>query len=162
VQLRGEIDEVEAIVRRDLLTTANDLRAQLTLALREFETFTRSVQQVANEALSSSSNLTGIQIERIAQVAEEAANRIKRAFETNQLDGEGLRNVISRISTAAETISSRLETATLPTEVLEKQLASFGKELESLLERLHQIVDQIAAVPAKIRRRRRRWYWPFG
>src|SRR5258707_5158375 len=45
VQMRGDIDEVEDEVRRDLLSTSADLRAQLNITLAEFETFHTGVQQ---------------------------------------------------------------------------------------------------------------------
>jgi hypothetical protein len=45
-QMRTEIDEVEAAIRRDIIQASNDLRAQLSLSLRDFETFHKSVQQV--------------------------------------------------------------------------------------------------------------------
>jgi hypothetical protein len=39
VQMRGELDDVEERVRRDLLAASADLRSQLSLSLAEFETF---------------------------------------------------------------------------------------------------------------------------
>jgi hypothetical protein len=45
VQMRGEIDDVEERVRRDLVSASADLRAQLVIALRDFETFHTGVGQ---------------------------------------------------------------------------------------------------------------------
>lgn len=49
VQLRGEIDDIEDQVRRDLAATSADLRAQLSSSVRDFETFRTGLLQTLNE-----------------------------------------------------------------------------------------------------------------
>ena len=58
VQMRGDIDEVEDEVRKDLLSASADLRAQLSLSLAEFETFHAGVKQAADKAATQSDTLT--------------------------------------------------------------------------------------------------------
>lgn len=157
VQMRGELDEVEDRVRRDLAKAAADLRAELTQALREFETFRKAVAQSTEEMATQSTDAGKQQIERIANVAESAANRIHGAFDANRAQAQRLGQAVDTISSAAEQLSARLARMELPSERLETQIAAFGKNLEALLLRLAVTVDDVArrAVP------KRRWFWPF-
>jgi len=76
VQMRGDIDDVEDEVRRDLLSTSADLRAQLNMTLAEFETFHTGVQQAARKAAEQSTTAAQDAISNISRVANAAAENI--------------------------------------------------------------------------------------
>ena len=80
MQLRGDIDEVEDEVRRDLLNTSADLRAQLNITLAEFETFHTGVQQATRKAAEQSVTAAQDAISNISRVANAAADNIDKAF----------------------------------------------------------------------------------
>ena len=82
VQMRGDIDEVEDEVRRDLLGASADLRAQLSLTLAEFETFQTAVRQVAQAVAKDLLGSAQDAISSISRVANAAADNIDRAFRT--------------------------------------------------------------------------------
>lgn len=159
VQMRGEIDEVEAAVRRELLEASADLKAQLSLALREFETFHFGVKQAADESMSDSGRLVQAQVDNIGEVARAAAEQTKTMFDANRTQAEELSQIISDVSRTVQEISQNLTKMELPTGKFENQLSSLGDTLETMTARVEQLVEHMEKA-TKIRRRR--WWWPFG
>jgi methyl-accepting chemotaxis protein len=153
VQLRTELDEIEEGIRRDLLEASNDLKAQLSLALREFETFHTGVRQAMAESFSPAD------VPRIADVAQTAAQRIHETFNANLSYAKALSDQLSSIADSVESLTKRMNQAELPTERFLQQLNTFGSGIEQLLHRLSSAVEEIGRVARG--RRRRRWYWPF-
>ena len=154
-QMRTEIEEVEASIRRDLAEASNELKAQLSLSLRDFETFHKSVHQVATESLSRVESATSEQVSRVGDAAESAAAKIDAAFTTNEKHAQALTKTISNIITSVDELTKRLASVELPTQRIEKQLGSLGNELEGLLKRvsvsLDEMVQRLSAMklPAK-------------
>jgi hypothetical protein len=144
VQMRGELDDIEARVRRDLAAASADLRAQLVLCLREFETFRTGVFQASQENIQKSTAATAAQIETAAAESQRQA--------------ELMSQMLLRVNQALSELPlmTKLE---LPSERLERQIVSLAGRIESL-------VAQLEAVTGKVRshsgvRHRRRWYWLF-
>ncbi len=160
VQMRGEIDEVEATVRRDLLEASADLKAQLSLALREFETFQVGVRQAANEAASDSNKLVEAQIEGIRAVARVAAERTKEMFDAHQPQAQGLAELILGTAKLVKQISEDLRALELPTDKFEHQLSTISNSLESAVSRIHRIIQQME-VAVGLKRSGIRRFWPF-
>jgi hypothetical protein len=116
VQMRGELDDIEAKVRRDLAAASADLRAQLVLSLREFETFRTGLFQSSSEAMNrlaaetqesvrKSTAETATQIETAAQTSTEALNRLTaetREKVSNRRDYHADRNRSSNLHRSAE------------------------------------------------------------
>jgi hypothetical protein len=132
-QLRGDIDDVEERVRRDLVGASADLRAQLVLALREFETFHRGVMQATNEKLKEATERVEGRIEKIGDVAEAGIGRIREFGRAQESSFEKLDDVLDELA---------------------KTLA----DLPPLVLAMRNAVDVISK---STRRGRRRWYWPF-
>jgi hypothetical protein len=140
VQMRGELDEIETAMRRDLLETSNALRSQLGIALADFQTFHTAVRQATDESLGRT---------------HDHADRLDR--------------LVSRIADSVDGLTKRLDAAELPVKSWEKSADEFSththtlftrldSDLHALLQRLHEIVERLPVYA----RRRRRWYWPFG
>jgi hypothetical protein len=146
VQMRGELDDVEALVRRDLAAASADLRSQLVLCLRDFETFRTAVFQASSEAIEKTTIETR---ENIQKLGAEGATQI----EANQRQTELMGQMLIRVNQALSELPlmTKLE---LPSERLEKELASLARRIEAL-------VAQLGAVTGKLRSRSRRWYWLF-
>jgi hypothetical protein len=89
VQMRGELDDVEERVRRDLLAASADLRSQLSLSLAEFETFQTAVAQAAANVREQSPELASAAIDRISRVAAQAARRIEEALVLRNCEHRG-------------------------------------------------------------------------
>ena len=146
VQMRGDLDEVEDEVRRDLLSASADLRAQLNLTLAEFETFQTGVQQATRKAAEQSFGATQDGISNISRIANATADNIQRAFETE---------------------TNRVEILRQSTTKIEGSLANIGNDLNDRFDefssRLDQVVSQLAIATGLVTKaRRRRWFWPFG
>jgi hypothetical protein len=154
--MRGEIDEVEERVRRDLVSASADLRAQLVIALREFETFHTGVLQASNEAISKATQQVELQIEQVAKVAEAAIKRVDSKIDANDSRTEKLAELLTKISDAIAQLPlmSKVE---LPNERLQRQILSFTSELELLIMELRNA----ASKARKQNQSKRRWYWPF-
>jgi len=178
VQMRSEIDEVEEQTRRDLLETSKELRSQLALTLREFETFSTAVRQSAEETTKQSMAAAQKQIALISNLAQAAADEIKSAFDANRSGIRELSETIQRVAKAVDQTNDNFAKMELPTRRFEQQLDVFGARLRALLEQL-VIAAQTSGVvrgprgprfwPFKraktttaAKPSRRRWYWPFG
>jgi hypothetical protein len=146
VQMRGDIDEVEDEVRRDLLSASADLRAQLNLSLAEFETFHTGVKQATEKAATQSGAAAEDAISSIKNVARSAADNIDRAF-SNETDK------IATLEQGMNRIESNLRNLT----------ADLNDRLFEFSDRVYEMVKQLEATVDILSRRkpRRRWYWPF-
>lgn len=155
VQLRGDLDAVEEHVRRDLLSASHDLRAQLVLALTEFETFHTGVLQASREAIEKATGQVEAQIGAIGRAVELGTDRIKAAGEGSDIRAERLAQLLERLTQAVAELPMMAKME-FPNERLEKQLMLFSGELEKLIAELRSVISW------RRQRLRRRWYWPFG
>jgi hypothetical protein len=151
VQMRGELDDIEARVRRDLASASADLRAQLVLSLREFETFQTGVFQASSEAIKKVTIETEASVQKVAAAT---ATRIEETAMDSQKQAELMTQILIRVNQALMELPAvnKLE---LPSERLEKQIASLAQQFESLVKQM----EAFSAV--RNRGRRRRWYWLF-
>lgn len=141
-QMRSEIDDFEAIARRDLVQTSNDLRAQLHLSLRDFETFQKMVLQVTDESISRSDTVVADQVTQVGAAAKTAAGEISSAFKRNQTPAKSLITAISDISNSVDELTQRLRTVELPTDKINDQLKKTGDELEALIMRVSSSLEE--------------------
>jgi methyl-accepting chemotaxis protein len=153
VQMRGEIDEAEEQTRQNLLAASNDLKGQLDVIRRDFETFCTSMRQTSEETTRLSTESARKQIEVVSSVAQAAANEIRTAFEGNRSSVQHLSDTVQKVAKAVEVTNAEFAKMELPTRRFETQLDTFGTRLVEIIERV------AAAAGAKVRRRR--WYWPF-
>ena len=137
VQMRGEIDDVEERVRRDLVSASSDLRAQLVIALREFETFHTGVVQASGETVNRASEQAETQIEQIGKVAEVAIDKLNALTSANDARTKKLAETLKKINEAMSELPGAVELL-----VAELRNAEFRNTLPK-------------------DRKRRRWYWPF-
>lgn len=147
VQMRGEIDEVEDEVRRDLLNSSADLRAQLNLTLAEFETFHTGVQQAARKAAEQSFTAAQDGISNISRVANTAADDIHKAFATETDKVQVLVQATARIEKGLKDLTTEM-----------------GDRMQDLSDGLERMVNELS-VAVDVLTRRRSWLrilWPFG
>lgn len=149
VQMRGELDDIEARVRRDLAAASADLRAQLVLSLRELETFQTGVFQASSDVIRKVTVETegGIQSAAAATVA-----RMEATAADGQRQAELMVEMLTRVNQALGELPlmTKLE---LPSERLETQIASLAQQFEALVKQMEAL--------SGARKRRRRWYWLF-
>jgi hypothetical protein len=154
VQMRGELDDIETAVRRDLAAASADLRAQLVLCLREFETFQTAVFQASTETVKK---VTAEAQESVRKQTAENTAQLETAAAEIRRQAELMGQMLIRVNRALGDLPV-MGTLELPSERLEKQIASFARRIEEL-------VAQLEAVTGKVGRhkniRRRRWYWLF-
>lgn len=202
VQMRSELDEIESAVRRDLLATSNELRSQLALSLRDFETFHIGVKQATEESLKNTLNDAERYQSRLDAVFNQIKRSIEEAFAPNRIELNRIDQLIEQISKSTKELTHRIDRIEVPAgrviegvEKFDKQVqtvfANLEKELQSLMQRVHMVVSE-AAKPSDLvvrveqlltqlnarnkepvvrpvideradrRRRKRRWFWPFG
>lgn len=146
LQMRSEIDDVEESVRRDLATTAADLRAQFGETIKEFEVFRTVLLQTLHESQQH--------FDKYAKSLAEASETVSTA---NKNHAASLNASINSITKSVKTASERAENISLPNERLNAQLGEFATGLEALLKRLGASIDDVAQ-----RNARRRRFWLFG
>lgn len=156
VQMRGDIDEVEERVRRDLVSASADLRAQLVIALREFETFHAGVIQATEEAVTSASEHVEAQIRQIGKVADAAIQEVNSKTLASDVRAEKLSQILTKINDALSELPL-MGSIELPNERLKNEIKGFSSELELLVVELRNTVLELR----QLNQRRPTWYWPF-
>jgi methyl-accepting chemotaxis protein len=141
-QMRTELDDVEAMVRRDLIQTSNDLRAQLHISLRDFETFQRMVLQVSDESVAQSDKIVAEQVSEVGKAAKTAAGEISGAFKRNQTPAKSLIKAIEDISKSVGDLTTKLGAVEFPADKIEGQLTKIGDELEKSINRVSAALDE--------------------
>jgi chromosome segregation ATPase len=141
--MRSEIDEVEAAIRRDILEASNDLRTQLSLSLRDFETFHKSVQQVSSESIALTDKILDKQLSQVGNAARLAAEQITEAFKANQTNAASLVKSASVMNASVGTLTKRLDAIETSTGRLDEQLVSLGDEIERLARRMASTFDEM-------------------
>jgi hypothetical protein len=113
VQLRSEVDDIEEHVRHDLAAASADLRAQLSAAIRDFETFRTGLFQTLNETQEQFTKANAQQEERLAAhartVAEQmtgAASELQKEFAAVLLEFETFRK---KFATAGKKHTDQIE-----------------------------------------------------
>jgi hypothetical protein len=128
VQMRNEIDDVEQIIRQDILEASTHLKGHLSAALNDLDTFRTGVRQATNDSLRESTDYAKAHIDKISSVAEEAAARIKDAFSEKQSQAQAQLDLVSRTSAAVDQLMRRIETSdALTTRVHIDQIASVAQ-----------------------------------
>jgi hypothetical protein len=146
VQMRGDIDEVEDEVRKDLLTASADLRAQLNITLAEFETFQTGVQQATRKAAEQSTTAAQDGISNISRVANAAAEKIDQAFIGEVDKVRAFEQSVLRIENGLKSLTSDL-----------------NDRFYDLADSVERMVAQLAAAIDLVNRKKRKFrLWPFG
>jgi hypothetical protein len=146
VQLRTDIDEVEDEVRRDLASTAADLRGQLNTTLADFETFHLGVHQAAEEAAKAASTVVQDAISNISRVANAAGENLDRALNREVERVRDLQDTVSKVDNKLNTLVSNLN----------DRMDEFNDRIDRMTYRLGEAVELIGRV------KRKRRFWPFG
>jgi hypothetical protein len=156
VQMRSEIDDVEEVIRRDILEASAALKGQLSGAIQEFDTFRTGLRQIAQETLQETADYGKAHVHQIATVTEAAAARINAAFDERKSHGQEVIKVTLKLSAAVDDLISRMEKADLPTDQLTSRLNTFTSALEQYLGRLGKAVSAVVDLAEG---NRRRWRW---
>jgi hypothetical protein len=145
VQMRGDIDEVEDEVRKNLLSTSADLRAQLSITLSEFETFHTGVQQAARKAAEQSTMAAQDAISNISRVANAAAENIDKAFAREAEKLNSFEQAVLRIEKGLKDLTTEM-----------------SDRIYDLSDNLERMVNQLAVAVDIISRRKSMFrFWPF-
>jgi hypothetical protein len=146
VQMRGDIDEVEDEVRRDLLGASADLRAQLNITLAEFETFHTGVQQATRKAAEQSTTAAQDAISNISRVANAAADSIHQAFAHEADKLQTFEQAVLRIEKGLKDLTTEMS----------DRVYDLSDNLERMVSQLAVAIDLIARRKPKFR------LWPFS
>lgn len=159
VQMRREIEDLEAEVHRDLTEAAQKLKDQLLFAVTELESFRLRTQQVLYERLMHSSDLFTATAERQARAIEELAERLSHALAAS---AEKLQHSIAAFCCATDdavaaigTFAGKIRAAEVPRDIVAgparrlkdtvEGLAASVAKLEGASNRLTSVVEQGSA-----------------
>ena len=108
--MRSEIDDVEEIIRREILESSAQLKGQLSAALNDLETFRLGVRQVTVESLKDGKDYAR-QMNKLSAVAETAASRIDEAFTAKQKQAERVLELTEKTADAVDKLISKMGAA---------------------------------------------------
>lgn len=157
LQMRSELDDVEEAARRDLATTASELKAQLGMTIREFEVFRTTLLQSMTETQQECVKATQKQVEALVTFEQDLKKFGDDSLDTNRRHASSMEEATNSLSRSVKTISDRAAGMSLPNERLNEQLGEFAVSLEALLKRLGNVIEDVAH-----RANRRRRFWFFG
>jgi len=152
VQMRGEMDEIEAGTRRNLLDTSEALRGQLMSTLTDFRILQTSLQQVSDEIVGSATSLAQQQIAATSHAASALSGAIERSFANGQGMAEGINATLAQTSDGLARLVERLDAMQLPSERMEDEMARLGQNVDDLVVRLQGLVTEVT-----VEKRRRGW-----
>lgn len=126
VQMRTEVEDIEARVQRSLLEAADALRGQLGAAARDLETFRLGIQQTIHERLNESvsfySDATAAQVETVKQAVEQTILSAQTAFAGHEEAAARLVKLGASVTESADRLAARLEAVNVPPEILERKI----------------------------------------
>jgi len=163
VQMRSEFDDAEPKVRQEILEAASSLKAQLLASVSEFEIYRAAVKQAVEEQIKTDlgrpTAAAEDQIERIRKLAENAADRMDKAFNAYDSQVGRLKTIFDRLIETTENAFGRLGELELPLDEYRAKLQKFVEELDYYAGVMGQIVD--SAKRSSAPRERRRWWKPW-
>jgi len=157
LQMRSELDDVEEAVRRDLASTASELKAQLGATIREFEVFRTTLLQSMTETQQECAATAKKQIQALGAFEKELNKLNEQSFDANRRHTSSMEEATNSLSRSVKTIGDRAANMSLPNERLNEQMTEFAVSLEALLKRLGNVIEDVA-----LRASKRRRFWFFG
>jgi hypothetical protein len=143
VQMRSEIDDVEEVIRRDILEASAHLKGQLSAALNDLDTFRTGLRQIADETLREHSDYGKAHVYQIASVAQEASAKIAAAFDERKSQAQELLKTTVKLSAAVDKLAGRMEDVDLPVKQLTARLGEFTAGLEGFIGRVGRTADAV-------------------
>ncbi len=143
VQMRREIDDLEAELQGDLQVTAQKLKDQLLFAVTELESFRLRTQQVLHERLSQSTDLFTATAERQAKAIEELGQGLTRSLAgaagSLQEPIEAFRRAAADTTAATGELAARIRAVEVPRDVV----AAPARRLKDSVERVAASVERL-------------------
>lgn len=143
VQMRREIDDLEAELQRDVQEAAQKLKDQLLFAVTDLESFRLRTEQVLHERLAQSTDAFTAAAERQVKAVEELARDV-----TGTLSGataslgepiEAFRRAAGDTTAAVGELAARIRAVEVPRDVV----AAPARRLKDSVERLAATVEQL-------------------
>jgi hypothetical protein len=151
VQLRGEVDDIEEHVRRDLAAASADLRAQLSASIRDFETFRTGLFQTLAETQKHFAKVSVEQEDRLTAQALTAAQQMTGTARDLQKELAAILHEFetfrARFATAGHMHSSQLESYAQRLSEVERPGQEFNKELRNFVRELETLSARVAPRP---------------
>lgn len=126
VQMRREIEDLEAELQRDLQEAAQKLKDQLLFAVTELESFRLRTQQVLEERLQQATGALAASAERQAEAVGGLTKRLLDALgpAVEALDGriDGIHRLTDGVVEAQEDFAARLRAVEIPKDLLSRPL----------------------------------------
>ncbi len=145
VQMRTEIDEIEAETRRNLLDSSDSLRDVINRSISEFQILRTSMLQAAQEIEEKTINTSTAQIEQLTNLAQTAASSIQQSSELHKNTLNQMDDSIAHLTDSAEKFGEKINNMVLPSAKIESQVSELGHELENLIEKLNTFADRTNA-----------------
>jgi hypothetical protein len=145
LQMRTEVEDVEELVRRDLIDQAGKLRGQLTAAVNDLEVFRlgvrHSLEQKLTEAFSAHEAALEQQLKKLEALTTEVTERVQASFAANERTAVGLRQATTESADALQTLAKRFGQINPPSDIIDKKLAG-------TMTRVEQVVAQFEKTAA--------------
>ncbi|MDJ0390086.1 hypothetical protein QMO56_18410 [Roseomonas sp. E05] len=126
LQMRTEVEDVEEIVRRDLLEHTERLRGQLTAAVSDLEVFRLGVGQAVerrlHDSLQAHDEAIRAQLGLMERVTEESCERLRAAYDANAATLAEMRDGMRGMMKSLKAAWDRLEKIEPPSDVLDRKL----------------------------------------
>ena len=137
-QMRDDPLELEREVRSELTEAVGRLRAEIDLAVREFNHFNRTLQQSAQEAIEAQGNVALEALDKstkeYAEVSVRAVGYLEGCFMEFNKQATELNTNTAQIATALTALSKRIDAIEAPSDLLSDKLAPIFQRIAEAAE----------------------------
>ena len=137
-QMRDDPLELEREVRSELTEAVGRLRAEIDLAVREFNHFNRTLQQSAREAIEAQGNVALEALDKstkqYAEVTVRAVGYLEGCFTEFNNQATELNTNAAQIASALTALSKRIDDIEAPKDLLSEKLAPIFRRIAEAAE----------------------------
>jgi hypothetical protein len=148
LQMRTEVEDIEELVRRDLIDQAGKLRGQLSAAVHDLEIFRLGVQhsleQRLNEAFAAHEASLEQQLRKLDSLTEEVTENIQKSFRANETSSANLREAATESADALRALVKRFGQINPASDLIDKKLAGTMARVEKVIAEFERAATSAA------------------
>lgn len=137
LQMRTEVEDVEEIVRQDLIDQAGKLRGQMTAAVNDLEVFRlgvrHSLEEKLTEAFTTHQTALQAQIGMLDTTTKSVTERIRASFEANESASSAVRNAAQETAEALRGLTRRFGQINPPSDLIDRKLERTMTRIEEVV-----------------------------
>jgi hypothetical protein len=146
VQMRGDLENTEESIRRDLLDAASRMKDQMLAAIGEMQAFRvasrQAIEEQQNELLTRFSEAGKSQLGLIQDLVERALTTIERALGERTASAEQLRDVSLEAVQVTRSIIQKVAEIEVPGDLIERKFGALAAKMQATAESFEALAEK--------------------